>query len=374
MTGRISVAFLLVVLASDSLGAQGDEVSRARALAFGGKHVEATALLHQYLASEPSDTDARTLLGTVLSWDGRYDEARTELQTVISGRPTDGDALPALINVELWSDHPQQAKVLAERGLAAATKDDRYLEGRERAISAIDYARAWAISASYSYDWFSDQRSAWRESQASLKRQTPVGSIIARGSRAERFSVMDNQFEIEMYPSFRPGTYAYVSFGIAPDQRLYPHYRYAADIYQSLGKGFEASIGFRRLRFSSDTDIYVGTLSKYVGNWLLTGRMYYVPDRTGANSRSYHGSFRRYFGGAGTSYVGARYSRGFAREEIRNINDFEVLNSETAAGELDVNLSRRWRLGLSGSTSRQDRLDRDALRQNSASATLGFRF
>ena len=241
-------------------------------------------------------------------------------------------------------------------------------------MDAIDRLRPWEVSASESYDWFSDRRTSWREHQMSVRRATPAGSIIVRGSRAERFDLSDDQFEVEMYPRFGAGTSAYLSAGWAPDQRLYPEYRYAADLFQALGAGFEGSLGFRRLVFSAKTDIYVATLNKYVGNWLLTSRLFYVPDRTGATSRSYHGALRRYFGADGTSYVGARYSHGSAREEVRNVNDFEVLRSNTVAGEVSTALGPRLRLGVSGSTSDQDRVNLLTLRQNSVSAALSVKF
>jgi YaiO family outer membrane protein len=234
--------------------------------------------------------------------------------------------------------------------------------------------RPWGVSVGYGYDWFNDDRAAWREYAASIRRATPIGALILRGARAERFGLQDDQFEIEMYPRLRNGTYLYVSFALAPDHVLFPEHRYAADVYQALGGGFEGAVGFRRLQFDSPTDIYVGTLNKYLGDWLLTGRMFYIPDRAGESSKSYHGSFRRYFGSDGTSYIGGRYSRGFAREEIRNVSDFEVLQSDTLAADLNTTLGRRVTVGASFTRSNQQRVERADLRQSSATVTVGLRF
>ncbi len=365
----------LPALAAPSASGQAiDGLTEARALAIAGNRPAAIAQLRERLAVAPADDDARLLLGTVLSWEGSYEEARTLLQQVVTARPADTDALGALLNVQIWSGRPREAKALAERGLELSPNSSQFLQGRQRAVDAIDRLRPWEVSASESDDWFSDRRTSWREHQLSVRRATPAGSVIVRGSRAERFGLTDNQFEVEMYPRFRAGTYAYVSAGWAPAKRLSPESRYAADLYQSLGAGLEGSFGYRRLGFSSTTDIFVASLNKYVGNWLLTSRMFYVPDRTGAASRSYHGAFRRYFGADGTSYVGARYSHGFAREEVRNLNDFEVLRSNTVAGELSTALGSRLRLGVSGSTSDQERANLLKLRQHSLSAALGVKF
>lgn len=373
---RLALALLLLLWLIPALAwAQPqDDVSRARALAKAGQRDQAIALLRARLEASPTDGDALVALGTMLSWQGQYDEARRVLELALERHPTDTDALGALLNVELWSDHPRQALQVAQRGLAEAPNDSRFLQGRQRASDALALLRPWQVSVSESYDWFNDNRTAWNETQAALKRETRAGSVIVRGSRAQRFGLSDNQFEVEMYPRFRPGSYAYVSAGFAPDQKLYPQYRYAVDIYQSLGGGFEGSVGVRRLGFATRTSIYVATMNKYVGNWLLTGRMFYIPDRAGSASRSYHGSFRRYFGAEGSSYVGARYSRGLAREEIRTLNDFEVLSSDTVALELQAYLGHRGVFSASGGTSRQERVDRQSLRQHSLSAGLGIRF
>ncbi len=377
MRHMLRILLVALAVAAWTVGAAAaqavDAVAQARALAINGDRQAAIAQLRARLAAAPADDDARSLLGLVLSWEGSYDEARTLLERVVAAHATDTDALAALLNVELWSDHPREAKALAERGLQLSPNSSQFLQGRQRAVNAIDRLRPWEASVSENDDWFSNGTS-WQERQIQVRRATQVGSLIVRGSRAERFGLTDNLFEVDMYPRFRTGTYAYVSVGWAPDARLYPKYRYGADLYQSLGAGFEGSFGFRRLEFSSTTDIYVASMNKYVGNWLLTGRMYYVPDRTGATSRSYHGSFRRYFGADGTNYVGARYSHGFSREEVLSLNDFEVLNSDTVAGELNTTLGRRLRLGVSGTTSNQERLNISSLRQNSVSATLGVKF
>jgi YaiO family outer membrane protein len=393
----------MVVCAAAQLDAgQIDVVTRARALAVAGQRGEAIKLLQDAVAVSPGNSDARVLLGTVLSWEGRYDEARSELEVVLTERPTHGDALLASINVELWSDHPERAEDLTRRGLHQHPTDPNYLLARARALVALKRSteardalerllvidprnaqgealrrslqkslRVWQARVGASYDAFSD-RVTWQESQMSLSRTTPIGSILIRGSRAERFGLNDRQIEFEMYPRLRPGTYAYVAGAYSPKALLYPQYRYAADLYQSLGAGFEGSAGFRRLGFGRGVNIYVGSLSKYYGNWLFTGRLFVTPNSAGT-SRSVHASLRRYFGGGGT-YVGLRYGRGAWRKELLNLNDFEVLDSDVGAAEATVILSGHLELNLTGSYGREDRVEQRGLRQYSLSTGLGVRF
>jgi YaiO family outer membrane protein len=400
---RIGALVAALVCAAPGLdAAQGDVVAKARGLATAGQRAEAIALLRESVGVTPGNSDARVLLGTVLSWEGRFDEARVELDLVLAGSPTHGDALPASINVELWSGHPGRAEELSRRGLRQRPGDAGYLLGRARALVAMKRPteardaverllaidprsapgqalkkdlqaslRLWQARADVSHDTFSD-RASWRESHMSLGRATPVGSILVRGSRARRFGLTDNQVEVEMYPRLRPGTYAYVAGAYAPEALLYPRYRYAADLYQSLGAGFEGSAGFRRLGFGSGVNIYTGSLSKYYGNWLFTGRVFLTPNDAGP-SRSVHASFRRYLGDGGT-YVGMRYGRGAWREEPRNLDDLEVLDSDTAAADATIVLRGRLVLNLSGAYSREDRADRAALRGYSLSTGFGVRF
>jgi len=379
-----------------------DGVTRARDLATAGQRGDALTLTRASDALSPGNSDARVLLGTVLSWEGRYDEARRELEVVLTDSPTHGDALLADINVELWSDHPGRAEELTRRGLQQRPTDANYLLARARALVALerttearvalerllvvdprnaqgqalqrsltDGLRLWHARVGTSYYGFSDHV-AWREWQMNVGRATPIGSIQIKGSRAERFGLTDNQIEFEMYPRLRPGTYAYVAGAYSYDALLYPHYRYAADLYQSLGAGFEGSAGFRRLGFGRVVNIYVGSLSKYYANWLFTGRLFVTPDSAGT-SRSIHASVRRYFGSRGT-YVGVRYGRGASREEVRNLNDFEVLDSHVGAAEATVILSDHLELNLTGSYGREDRVERPDVRQYSLSTGLGVRF
>lgn len=365
----LAVALVATVASAQDIDA---EIARARAVAIDGRRAEAITALRALLAKSPAHGDLLLVLGTVLSWDGSYDEARTHLERVLIDNPNYTDALAALLNVELWSGRPQSALAIARRGLELAPNDDRFLQGRRRAQEAVELQRPWKVSAGYNGDRFSDGRGAWHETQASLTRDTPVGPVSVRGSRAERFAITDSQFEVEMYPRFRSGTYAYLSWGVAPDERLYPGSRVAADLYHGLGAGFEGSVGVRRLSFADTVTLYVGSLGKYVGNWLVSGRVFVVPDDADA-TRSYHGSVRRYVGEDATGFVGARYSHGSSREDVRDLRDVEALGSDTVAFELQVPAGRRLLLDVSGGVSRLDAAGA-TLWQQSFSASAGVRF
>ena len=406
---RTVMALVVTLLVGSTLAAQplpaptpADAVSDARGLAFSGRRHDALHLLRAHLVADPDDTEARTLYGTVLSWEGLYDEARAQLQSVLERHPTHGDALPALANVELWSDHPERAESLTARGLTVhPTSSSLYITraralwnlSREKdALDAVDGAlivdagnetalslrralrdtqRYWRANVAYGFDAFSDNRAGWAETRYSVTRQTRMGSVTGRLYRAERFGTADHQVEIDAYPRFREGTYAYVSGAFAPSPSLFPQYRVAGDIYQSLGAGFEASVGYRRMQFTDAVNIYVGSLTKYRGSWMLTGRMFLTPGVVGT-STSVHGIARRYWSD-GVGYIGVRYGRGAYRDEVRSRNDLELLSSDSFGAELLMPIGAL-ELWVSTSASREGRAARSDLWQFSTSSGLGVRF
>ena len=373
MTSRhLAIWLLAFVLTAPVRGAAQDTVVvRAREAATSGRRAEALTMLEARLADAPRDVDAGLLYGLVLSWERRYDEARPVLQQVLAQAPDYTDARVALMNVEYWSGHAKEALEQADRILARQPGDVTARAVRERLLAAT---RPWWASSSYTVDAFNDDTDPWQEVMVYVTRRTPVGAVIGRASHAARFGFQDQQYELEFYPRFRAGTYAYVNAGVATDADLYPRARFAFDLYQSLGRGYEVSGGARYLDFGTVTRIYVGTLTKYLGNWMLTGKVYHVPAETALDSTSYHGGFRRYFGGDGTSYAGASYIHGFSREEIRNVTDLLTLRTETVRGETDVLIGTRLRLFASGGTSRQDRANRSALWQTTITTGLSVQF
>ncbi|MFO0983148.1 MAG: hypothetical protein U1E76_15695 [Planctomycetota bacterium] len=107
--GLIPNPFIVALLSKIALATPcADDFSyrKARELALGGQRAAAIAMLEQHLLGAPDDSDARVLLGSVLSGVA-YEEARSHLQIVLAHHPHHGDALPALLNVELWSGLPR---------------------------------------------------------------------------------------------------------------------------------------------------------------------------------------------------------------------------------------------------------------------------
>jgi YaiO family outer membrane protein len=361
---------LAFMFAIGHASAQDDVISRARAASSEGRRAEGLALLETHLVDSPRDVDARLTYGLMLSWDGQYDRARAELRRVLEAAPEYGDARVALMNVEWWSGRSGEARDLSTQILARDPGNAQAKLVRQRLDAQ---SRPWTATTWYGVDAFNDGRNVWHEAGVSLGRETPVGSVIVRGTNASRFGYTDQLVEVEAYPTFRAGTYAYVGFGGGTKQDLYPSYRAAFDLYQSIGHGMEVSGGYRRLVFAEPVSIYVGTLTRYVGQWAVMGRTFFVPSVEN-NSWSFHAESRRYVGSTGRSYVGLTVSQGFSREEPRGLGDSIAIHSNTFRGQADLEVTNRMRLLVTSSVSRQERALRSSLWQTTVSVGSAYRF
>ncbi len=335
MRWPIAIALICALFAAvPDLSFAQDILSQARSAP---TRADGLQLLETHLASQPDDVDARLLYGLMLSWEARYDDARRELQRVLTAAPGYTDARAALMNVEWWSGRTADAR---EHSNAILFRDPGHAAARlmRQRLDAAD--RPWRAGVSASIDTFSDGRDAWHEQALTVSRQTPRGPVIVRAGLASRFGLSDEQIELEFYPTLRPGTYAFVGVGVSPDHALYPQSRLAVDLYQAVGGGFEIAGGYRRLGFDDTVHMYVGSVSKYAGPWLLTGRLTTVD--AGESVRELAGQLqaRRYFGADGASYAGAGYIRGMHREEIRGEGDLAREGIDTFRGELNASVTR----------------------------------
>ena len=363
----LSLLLLVICLVPASVTAQDEVIAKARA----APRAEGIRMLESHLASNPRDVDARLVYGLLLSWERRYDEARSALQQVLDQAPDYLDARVALMNVEWWSGHRDAARKLVNEIL---TKDPGHTQARLVQQRLDAKTRPWSAAVTITRDTFSDEREPWLETAITLGRETAIGPLFVRGSDANRFDQSDQLVEVEFYPKFRAGTYAFIGIGFGADQILYPEKRFSFEFYQSLGRGWEGSIGYRQLDFSTPTKIYVGTLTKYAGNWMLTAKANLVPDEALGDSWSYYAQARRYFGAEGTSYWGGMYGHGFSREEPRGRGDLIQVDADTVRLEFQADVTPVVRLSGSAASSRQERPTDGPLRQTTVSAELKLRF
>ncbi|HEY4789174.1 MAG TPA: YaiO family outer membrane beta-barrel protein [Bacteroidales bacterium] len=345
-TGFLGAIFLFLLI--NHLFAQNpvntDSLFRAaKAYAKANDYVRAEKLCTEILAAGENG-DVRFYLGLLYSWDQKYDDARRELAKIHEARPTSEEVIIAMANNELWADNPQAALDILNKALIDNPDNEEFLYLKARALNNLkryDEAIAAlnqllkinpknekaqslltsikvaqmknALMLDFMTDFF-DNQDPWYLTYLQYNRKTSIGTVIGRVNYAQRFSTDDIQLEADAYPSTGKHNYLYLNAGIS-EARLFPKYRFGAEFYQSLPKSFEASLGFRYLRFSSsDVTIYTGSVGKYWGNYWFSFREFVTPSGKRASFTEIFQA-RRYFNDA-ENYIGLQYSHGSSPDDI----------------------------------------------------------
>lgn len=331
----------------------------ARELAFSGKRKQAQDTLKLILTKYPNYLDIRSFLASTYSWDGKYVMARKEFKYVLekdSNRKTDWIAYikneqyaekyyNALeLSLKALQKFPNDPDIILLKAKAESNRGNRVealttikkgvalhptnedLKSFENSLTTLLSFNTIGISLSTDYyDLDKDNgRANMYYSSLSYSRQTKYGSINTRINYANRFETDNYQFEIDLYPRIADGLYAYVSGGFS-NSPLNPTQRYGFELFKSLPKSFEASLGFRWLKFSTETTIYTGSVGWYTGNSYWAFRTYITPGDPGASKsgrliyRKYRSDADNYFTvevGFGASPALDRFAPGFTGDDI----------------------------------------------------------
>ena len=339
---------------------------KARELAFNKQRKQAQDTLLSILTKYPNYHEIRSFLATTYSWDGEYKKARKEFTYIFDKEKKDKSIWEAAIKNELWGDMPYQALEMTTEALknfpddpeilylkaSAQEKTNNPLEAlntieliltqnpndqkaKDYKISLNNALSQNAIGITSSVDIYSDVFDPMQYYALMYRRLTKYGSIIGRVNFNRRFNENGLQYEVDLYPKIAKGLYAYVNIGVS-NSFLFPDVRYGLELYKSLPKSFEVSLGLRSLKYSTTTNIYTGSLGWYTGNSYLAFRPYITPGETGV-SKSGTFTYRKYRSDA-DNYLGVSLSVGFSPE----INQFNI--NEDAAKFVDLK-SQRINLG-----------------------------
>ena len=325
----------------------------AKSLSKDKAYFQSQQILRDILGKEDNG-DVRFYLGLVYSWNGQYNEAREEFRTLVKDRPTSLELVNARYNVEFWSGnyaaaidvldwgielHPNEldlqikkAKMLGylNRNKEATTvlegvlsKEPNMFEAQDLLVVIKNSNLKNTVSVNGTADFFSDNISTWYSSYLQYSRRLDVGTVIGRLNYANRFSTNGYQLEADGYLSLWKGGYSYANIGFSPSS-IFPDFRCGYEYYHSLPEAFEASLGFRYLRFSpTDIVIYTGSVGKYYGNYWFSLRPQFRFNQ-GDVSYSFRLSARRYFSEA-DSYVGLDANFGTAPDFDHQNIDYSYL-------------------------------------------------
>ncbi|HSD05892.1 YaiO family outer membrane beta-barrel protein [Flavobacterium sp.] len=329
----------------------------ARDLAFNNKRKQAQDTLLHILTKYPDYHDVREFLASTYAWDGNNLKARAEFKYILSKTHTIKTTWVAAIKNEIWGDFPFQALKLSKKALTVFPNDIEILElqNKVQETTMISALTAGGVQTSSSkivnneaiektesnienkvrnntigiiseIDFYSEIYDPMIYSSLKYARQTKYGSVIAKVNTNSSYDDFGTQFEVDLYPKIAKGMYAYLNFGVS-DSSLFPDYRYGVELFKSLPKGFEVSLGFRGLQYDSTTMIYTGSVTWYNGNDYWSIRPYFTPGDNGLSSSATL-TYRKYRNDA-DNYFGINAGFGISPELNQNYyfaNDDRIVN------------------------------------------------
>lgn len=197
------------------------------------------------------------------------------------------------------------------------------------------------VGADYNYVYFHGDLDPWQLAAVSLGNRGRRGTYIARANYARRFAQDGAQLELDAYPRFSERVYAFVNIGYSGDD-VFPEWRSGAELFAALPSAWEASVGYRQLRFEGapPVTLLTGAVGKYFGNSWISARPYVRVGDNGTGATVIV-TGRRYFADA-DNYIGARIGAGSSPSE----------NATPA----EVNRNRSWSAALQGSRTLRPRV------------------
>lgn len=179
-------------------------------------------------------------------------------------------------------------------GLLTAWGAPRSGFAQDAAAARKSAAPVLTAAADFSYVSFSGNTDPWQLASASVGRRTAAGSLIARVNYANRFNASGVQLEADAYPRISDKVYLYLNAGYS-SASIFPAWRVGGEAFTSLPNAWEASLGFRQLRFGgAPVTLFTGAVGKYIGNYWFSLRPY-LRSKEGGLSASAGLTARRYF-------------------------------------------------------------------------------
>jgi YaiO family outer membrane protein len=320
--------------------------SQSRKIAFDKNDFpQAITLAKRALQYDPDYLDIHVFLGRLYAWNKRPDSSRHYFNAAIVRNGKFEDAYVGYADLEIWNNNDSGALNIIRQGLEHLPSSISLLLRKARilnnnrlykdAIATVDTllvidktnteARALAerindnisfnrIGLYAEYIHFDKQfPDPWNLLSFDYTRQTGIGPFTARINYARRFRDDGLQYELEAYPRISKTFYTFLNLGYS-DHRVFPGWRAGFSLYANLRKGFEAELGIRYLYFSNSTFIYTGYLGKYLGSFLIGGRVYLTPGNNKNISQAYSVLVRYYYGRS-NNYIGLNVGAGISPDD-----------------------------------------------------------
>jgi YaiO family outer membrane protein len=349
--------------------------ARARDLANGGQPELALAAYDALLARSPGNVDVLLGRGIVHARLGHWPEAERDLRAATDAAPTYADAWSALGNTYAWSDRPAQAADAYTRLIALQPDVGAHYVARGRVLRALgrtaearaDLDKARALGAggdafdaladalqpragnpdatiAAGYTWaaslaagWTDTGSGprWNDQTASVRHYTQAGSLAFETLRAHRFGQHDYAWALDGYVNLWTGAYANLRYQRGAAARLFPANAGRAELYQSLGNGWEASLSDDVLGFASRVNIYGASIAKYTGDWYVQLRHQNIVS-AGSHGTGERLLARWYYAGDADTYAEATINSG------RSDDPLSLVGGQSRSGGGSVTWVRYW--------------------------------
>lgn len=372
------------------------QFEQARKAANNGQPAMAVEIYSALLATSPNNVDVLYGRGLAYSRMKQWEEAEKDFLAATAAAPDYADVWSSLADIYMWTDRPAKAVAVYDRLIAKKPNDAAlYLarakayrdasqpgparadiaqavnlggdpqaiaalrESMQPAVTALALAAPGAVAPA-GFDWQASLSGSvtrvdpgsrhWNDQTLSVRRYWDRGSLAFETLRAHRFDEHDYAWALDGYANLWSGAYANVRYQQAPAQRLFPHRSWRAEVYQSVGGGWELSASDDTLLFDTRVDIYGLGIGKYVGNFYLLLR------HTAILTATSHGKGDRllgryYYRGDGDSYVELAHSSG------RSDDTLSLVGGRTHSGASSVNwvhyVTPRWGFKLGASYSRE---------------------
>ena len=358
----------------------------ARAYAYAGRRDEAEAVLEALLAEHPADADLLVFKARLLCWRQDLDGAERTFRRALEIQPRSADALAGLADLASWRGDYDAALVYCRRALDLDANhagalfrtgtvllwQGRYGQARGYLARAVEIEpgnkdfsqaldRAVPLFARRAEVWLTGRNEHWSDGRTDY---TDLGlsalfdafrgkaRLVVKANRSWRDGGHDDQIGLEAYPHLWRGAYGYFDLSLAPKAAFVPTSSFHLEIYQSILKRFEASLGVRRMGLPGSGDgvtIIAASAAAYWGAWYPSVRVNRAETGTGT-SLTWMAGLRRFL--TDETYVWAGFGRG--TRSLETGTDDEVLSGPAWFAEAGFDIYVLKSIKLRGYVSRRD--------------------
>lgn len=364
----VMLPFGMIAQLADVAFEDEDLFKEAYELAYEGKHEAAKKLL-----KDQKNLEAQFLTARMYSWNGQYDKARGEFNALISKEKNKTDYWIGAIKNELYAKNYAVAYGLSNKAMQFVREEKELQRLSKMALEGINNTsygeKGWhntdggvrkkgnrkkkplqenvekkapekkekkvtevqeekhRVGIRNAFTVFNERFDPVIFSTLSYAYLTKVGRIIPKINYNNRSGVHGLQYDIDFYPKFAKGLYAYLNYGYS-NAPIFPRQKFGGDLYLNLPNAMEISAGGRYISTATrNIKAITNSLGYYKGNYYFSLRSFVSPRENNLWSVSGNLLVRRYFRD-GENFFGISGGLGFT-PELQQLFNGDTLLSET---------------------------------------------